>query len=118
VRVHAVKSDGSLETGNTSDVEVYVAGPPDSAVDTLAAGTVTMALASAAADRLSVVQVTAGGTAAVHWSVKRASSTTVTVFAHQADGSVQTLNTSVVQVYNHGQSAEETSAVNWLVRRP
>jgi hypothetical protein len=82
----------------------------------LVAGTVDLALANVAGDRLSAVVVTPGGTPGI-LSVKRKSDTEVTVESWEADGA-ESDDTSTVKAYNFGQAAHETSTVRWAVIRP
>lgn len=118
VTIHAVQADGSLQTANTSSVEVYNAGPVDCANGTCVAGTVDVLMTVVAADRLSVVELATGGDPADHFSVFRKDADEVTVQAHDAAGALVATNTSVVRVYNMGQAADETSSFVWMVRRP
>lgn len=74
---------------------------PAKATGTLVAGELaTIALPNASGDLLAVAQVTAGGSAADHFSAVRVSDTLVKAQAHDAAGALVAGNTSVVAVYN------------------
>lgn len=83
----------------------------------LVAGTVDITLNNVAGDRLAVALKTSGGTPGI-LSVVRKNATTVTVTSWLAGTGVQALDTSTVLAYNFGQSAKETSLVNYAVIRP
>lgn len=118
VRVHAVDVAGALEVANTSVVEVYDVGIVNAANAVLIAGTLDVPMVVDADDRLSVVEVATGGGAANHFSVFRKDADEVTVIAEDIAGDFVVANTSTIRVYNHGQSADETSAIRLLVERP
>lgn len=111
-------SDTTITISSPGSAYKAVTLADNGATGVLVAGTVDVTLDNAVGDLLSVRESVAGGTAAAGFSVKRKNATEVTVFAHKADGSVETLNTSTVQVFNHGTAATETSLVRWAVVRP
>lgn len=84
---------------------------------TLVAGTVDITLANAVGDRLAVVMTASGGTPGI-LSVKRKSSTKVTVGSWLAGTGIEVADTSTVKVYNFGQAGHETSTTRWAVVRP
>lgn len=105
ITVQAHDAAGALVATNTSTVRVhnlFGARPLASVIGDLAAGLGTFALTNAAGDRLLVEEVEAAGTAANHFVAVRVDNSNVKVFAVQADGSLQTANTSTVRVYNAG----------------
>jgi hypothetical protein len=72
---------------------------------TLAAGGVTFNYASKATDLLVAKQYTAGGTPGAYYAVKRLSATSVAVMSFASNNTVQTSDTSIVEVYNFGSPA-------------
>jgi len=118
VKVYAHTVAGALQALNTSAVRVYNMGAVKAAASTLVAGTMDILLTVAAADRLSVKEITAGGDPATSFVVFRKDADEVTVVALDATPAKVATNTSVVQVYNHGQSGAETSTIRWAVVRP
>lgn len=85
----------------------------------MTAGVVTVTLANVAGDRLAAENKTPGGTPGACYSCQSAGGgTQVLVNSQTAAGALQVLDTSTVTVYNFGQSADETSTVNWAVIRP
>lgn len=107
ITVFAHDAAGAKVAGNTATVRVHkfpVASSSSkvTATGTLVAGTVDIALANVAGDRLVVKQLTAGGTAANHFQCYRVNDTTVRVHAQTVAGALQNANTSTVRVYNMG----------------
>ena len=118
VRVFAHTAAGALQNANTSTVRVYNMGAVKTACATLASGTLDIPLVVSATDRLSVREVKAGGDPATQFVVKRKDDDEVTVTALNDTPAKVEGNTSVVQVYNHGTPALETSTIRWTVIRP
>lgn len=111
---------------NATEITVSSAGSgygPKAATDgvsgTLVAGEkADIALANVAGDLLAVRLVTTGGVAADHFSVVRVSDALVKVQAHDAAGALVAGCTSIVQVFNFGTAAHETSTFRYTVTRP